>query len=111
MRHDSIKLKWELGYPAQDGSGSLKWTTAVVPGAVQLDVANAEGYGPHFYAQSWRDYLWMEDCSFIYRCSFYQPKMKEGRDFFISKGIDYNFEVSFNGIRIQARGDVYSGSA
>ncbi len=109
MRHDSIILKWELGYPAQDGSGSLKWTTAGVPGAVQLDVANAEGYGPHFYAENWRDYLWMEDSSFIYHCSFYQPEMKVGeRLFFISKGIDYAFEVSFNGIEIHKQEGMFT---
>ncbi len=98
MRHESIKMNWELGYPSPGGSGELRWTGAKVPGAVQLDVAEAEGYGPWFYAENWRDYLWMEDCSFIYRSSFARPGLhKNERLYFFSKGIDYTFEIILNG--------------
>lgn len=98
MKHELNYLVWELGYPSDEGSGKLRWTRAKVPGAVQLDVAEAEGYGPWSFAENWKDYLWMEDCRFTYRCMFSRPGLKEKEKlFFFSKGIDYSFKILFNG--------------
>ena len=105
-------LDWELGYPGPGGSGQLIWTRARVPGAVQLDIAEAEGYGPFVYAENWKDYLWMEDCSFMYRCKFGHPELKEGeRLYFVSKGIDYAFEISFNGHEMLKQEGMFSSGA
>jgi beta-mannosidase len=61
-------------------------------------VARAEGYGPHEYGENWKDYLWMEDREFIYRCRFSRPELEEGERFwFLARGIDYHFEVLLNG--------------
>ncbi len=57
-----------------------------------------KAYGPWYYAENWKDYLWMEDCSFTYRCRFPRPELREKeRLFFFSKGIDYAFKITFNG--------------
>lgn len=98
MAKEIIKLKWELGYRLPGEPELEKWTSAGVPGAVQLDVAKAEGYKPWFKGDNWKDYLWMEDCSFIYRGSFDKPDLGLGEKlYFISKGIDYTFTISING--------------
>ena len=51
-------LEWWIQYERPDDAGVLHRAPATVPGAVQLDVALAEGYGPYYYAENWKDYLW-----------------------------------------------------
>jgi beta-mannosidase len=96
---DPLKLEWWVEYQKDGDPGKLVRTAATVPGAVQLDVALSEGYGPYYYADNWKDYLWMEDREFVYVSTFFKPRMKEGeRLVFSSLGIDYAFEILFNGI-------------
>ena len=96
-----IELEWELGYRANEGSGELKWTESRVPGAIQLDIAKAEGYDPYYYAENWSDYLWMENQEFFYRSEFEKPDMEAGqRLIFHSQGIDYKFEINLNGEKL-----------
>lgn len=96
---DPMKLEWWVEYRKPDEPGNKQKSAATVPGAVQLDVALAEGYGPYYYAENWKDYLWMEDQEFAYVSTFSKPRMKDGeRLVFCSKGIDYAYEILFNGI-------------
>jgi beta-mannosidase len=98
---EKINLKWELGYSKNAGTVPSKWVPAVVPGAVQLDIAKAEKYGPHYFAENWKDYLWMEDVYFTYRTSFKKPALNgDERLHFLSKGIDYEFEIWLNNEKI-----------
>ena len=91
-------LKWELGYAKTEHESPQKWILATVPGAVQLDIAKAEKYAPYFYAEHWKDYLWMEDQFFTYRTNFSKPETTAGeRVVFVSKGIDYRFKIFMNG--------------
>jgi beta-mannosidase len=101
LNQSIIPLKWELGY-IPDGTGkTMKWIPATVPGAVQLDVARAEQYATWYYAENWKNYLWMEDLYFTYRSSFRKPELKPGeRLFFFSAGIDYAFDILLNGEKI-----------
>lgn len=70
---------------------------AVVPGAVQLDWAAAHGWEPHWYADNWRQYDWMEDSHWVYRSRLKLPPEAAGRRvFFLCGGIDYRFEVWHN---------------
>lgn len=93
-----IPLKWELGYTKTAAENPSNWIPATVPGAVQLDIAKAEKYGPLCYAENWKDYLWMEDQYYTYRTSFSKPALSSGeRYIFISKGIDYQFKIFLNG--------------
>ncbi len=94
-------MNWELGYSSNYEAQPEKWIPASVPGAVQLDIAKAENYQPYFYAENWKDYLWMEDCYFTYRTTFDKPELAPGENLhFISKGIDYQFEIFINGEKI-----------
>ncbi|MFC2089698.1 glycoside hydrolase family 2 protein [Bacteroidota bacterium] len=93
---EKISLRWQIEYKLP-GTETVKSTEAAVPGAIQLDIARAEQYGPHYFAENWKDYLWMEDEFFTYRTSFSNPSKKENeRLFFVSKGIDYSFEIFLN---------------
>jgi beta-mannosidase len=93
-----IQLKWELGYSKSASENPTKWIPSTVPGAVQLDIAKAENYAPWFYAEHWKDYLWMEDQFYTYRTTFAHPETtKNERCFFVSKGIDYQFKIFLNG--------------
>ncbi|NJO69615.1 MAG: hypothetical protein HC830_10315 [Bacteroidetes bacterium] len=95
------ELKWELGYAKSRNDAPVKYIPAVIPGAVQLDIARSEKYDPHFYAENWKDYLWMEDQFYIYRTLFNKPQLEEDqRLFFISRGIDYQFEIFINDEKI-----------
>lgn len=95
---DPPNLIWELNYSSENDPAQRKWIEATVPGAVQLDVAKAEGYGAYYYAENWKDYLWMEEREFVYRTLFPKPEMEVGeRLVFHSLGIDYEFEIYLNG--------------
>ena len=94
-------LTWEIGYASGINDVPAQWYPATVPGAVQLDLAKALKYGIYFYAENWKDYLWMEDQYFTYRTSFNKPAIGENQKcYFISKGIDYEFEILLNGEKI-----------
>ena len=91
-------LKWELGYSKTAEDIPSKWIPATVPGAVQLDIAKAEKYEPYYFAEHWKDYLWMEDQFYTYRTTFLKPELSSGeRLVFVSKGIDYQFLILLNG--------------
>ncbi|HEY3372132.1 MAG TPA: glycoside hydrolase family 2 TIM barrel-domain containing protein [Prolixibacteraceae bacterium] len=91
-------MKWELATTKTATEIPSKWITATVPGAVQLDIAKDEKYSTLYYAENWKDYSWMEDQFYTYRTSFTKPELKSHeRYFFISKGIDYQFQVFLNG--------------
>lgn len=95
------ELKWELAYAKDLNSPPSKFVPASVPGAVQLDIANAEKYGPFFYGENWKDYSWMEDQYYIYKTSFSKPELKNGEKlFFTSKGIDYQFQIVLNNEKV-----------
>lgn len=106
---DPVELEWWVEYHSQDDPGKLRRTAATVPGAVQLDIAQAEAYAPYYYADSWKDFLWMEDQEFIYVSSFPKPRMNNGeRLLFKSLGIDYAFEIIFNGKNILSQEGMFT---
>ena len=99
--HDSgqnINLEWQIGYHTTETEEPAAWYASTVPGAVQLDVMQAENYKqPWWYADNVLQFDWMEDVWFTYRTSFNKPALqKEERLFFCSKGIDYQFKIYLN---------------
>lgn len=102
-------LKWELGYSKSASETPAKWIPATVPGAVQLDIAKAEKYAPYFYAEHWKDYLWMEYQFYTYRTQFSKPDLEAGeRAVFVSKGIDYQFRIFLNGVELLAQEGMFT---
>jgi beta-mannosidase len=103
------EMKWELGYAATSVARPVKWIPATVPGAVQLDIAKAENYQPFYYAENWKDYLWMEDNFYTYRSTFKKQELAPGERFcFISKGIDYQFEIYLNSEKLFEQEGMFS---
>jgi len=93
-----FELTWEVGFTRNEDQAPEKRVKATVPGAVQLDWARAEGWGPYTYGDNWKDYLWMEDVYWSYTARLDLPDRKEDeRIYFVCKGVDYRFKVKLNG--------------
>lgn len=98
------ELVWVIGYHSKKELKPTEWYPAKVPGAVQLDFARAKGWGDHNYAENWKDYRWMEDVYWTYKTSFSAPDLEANkRIYFVSKGIDYEFEIILNDKQIFAQ--------
>jgi len=109
VAQDTLELNWTLVYEDEDAPGNLLIAEATVPGAIQLDIAKNEGYGPYYYGENWKDYLWMEDREFVYVSNFVKPSMKDGeRLVFRSLGIDYEFEIIFNGKKLLSQEGMFT---
>lgn len=97
----SAVLSWEVGYNSSIDNLPEEWHPATVPGAVQTDYARAKDWKPFYVAENWKDYLWMEDVFWTYRTQFDKPELlEEELLFFVSKGIDYEFDILLNGKKI-----------
>lgn len=106
---DKIELKWELGVSVAAYEQPDHWIPAEVPGAVQLDVARAEGYGPYWWNDNFLDYKWLESMFITYRTSFPMPNVPEDHSlFFISKGIDYKFGIYLNGEKVHEQEGMFT---
>lgn len=90
-------LNWQLGYSDTKDKKPSNYISAIVPGAVQLDIARSENYPDYNYADNFKLFRWMEDMYYTYRTEFSMPKLNQGELlWFVSKGIDYQFEIYLN---------------
>ncbi len=97
MMKKKIFLTWQTGHHSEKTEKPVDFIPASVPGAVQLDFAKANDYGAFWYAKNWKDYLWMEDTYWTYRADFSKPETDDYQKIlFISKGIDYQYEIYLN---------------
>ncbi len=105
---DPAPLTWTVGHHPTADARPGRWYEAAVPGAVQLDLARAEGYPPWTFADNWKDYRWTEDVFWTYRARFGRPGTGEDRVFFVSLGIDYAFDVFVNGVHLLTQEGMYT---
>lgn len=104
-----LPLPWVVGHHSSPTNHPDNWYEAEVPGAVQLDMAKAQHYGPYQYAENWKYYRWMEDSFFTYRAYFAQPVLSSGeRLIFSSRGIDYRFDIRLNGELLLAQEGMFT---
>ena len=90
-------MHWVVGHHETKNTDPKEWYKAIVPGAVQLDYADGKNMGDYNYGENWREYLWMENVYWTYKTSFPKPSILENqRCLFVSKGIDYKFEILLN---------------
>ncbi len=108
MARDRHELDWSVGYAHAAADDPGEWFAAAVPGAVQLDVARARGLDRWWYADNWQDYRWMEDCWWSYRARLPESPVDGGRVVFVSRGIDYAFEVRLNGRCLHRQEGMYT---
>jgi beta-mannosidase len=96
----NLDLKWEVGIPNQSESPG-KYFPATIPGAVQLDIAKFGQYPSYTISDHYKKFEWMEDMFYTYRTSFKKPAFSgDERLFFVSRGIDYQFEIYLNDRKI-----------
>ncbi len=89
-----------MGFHQELNQVPSEWVPATVPGAVQLDYAKAHQWPPHWIADNFRDYAWMEDVFWTYRASVTTPVGGKENDrlFLVIGGVDYRFQISINGV-------------
>ncbi len=103
------KLNWNVGYTDNSEISPNKRVPAQVPGAVQLDWAEAEGWDDYKFADNYRNYKWMEDVFWVYSSKLDFTNLSEDqRLYFISKGIDYKFEIKINQEKIYEQEGMFS---
>ena len=73
------------------------WFPATVPGNIQEDYGKANGFPDHNFGDNCKLYEALEDDGWLYRTEVIaEPKAGE-RVFFVTKGIEYEYEVRLNG--------------
>lgn len=65
-------------------------------GNVQQDYAVANGWGDVHYGENCKDYLKLEDKSWIYRTDFKKSDIGDRELYFVSYGIDYECDIYIN---------------
>lgn len=110
IRNRNIEpLAWAVGHAPDKETAPERFFPASVPGAVQLDIARAEGYPDYNVADNYRRMTWMEDRFFTYRADFDAPRLGPDEElWFVSKGIDYRYEIRLNGTLLGAREGMFS---
>jgi beta-mannosidase len=92
------ELDWKIGYTKELGVPPDELVPAQVPGAVQLDWARAHCWPDYTYADNFKAYAWMEDVYWCYSATLNFRELSDGaRLFFVSRGIDYQFQIKLNG--------------
>jgi len=101
-------LKWELGYCTEENQLPDKFIPSIVPGSVQLDIARDENYPDYNYSDNFKLFRWMEDKYYTYRTKFDLPDLQSDEKlWFVSKGIDYQFDIYINNELIHSQKGMY----
>lgn len=90
-------LNWQVGYCNTASSRPEDYFPATVPGAVQLDYAAAYELPDHNYEMNFEQYQWMQEKFWVYKAEFDATNVVNKRLFFVSKGIDYQYDIYING--------------
>lgn len=104
-----IMLDWMVGCASSVKQVPDTFIPAVVPGAVQLDWARAQGWAAVEEVGNVADYDWMEDSFWRYRTRLPQFTLDGNeRLFFICGGVDYQCEVRLNDELLLAHEGMFS---
>ena len=88
---------WVLSHASEKCGTPIDPVPATVPGAVQLDYANAKNYAPYYYGLNFKQFDWMEDEFFFYDTTL-DFNINDGETALLCfDGIDYRFEISLDG--------------
>lgn len=88
--------------------GSAEWFPATVPGNIQRDYALFQGWGDLNYGDNCKQYLEIEDSAWFYHTSFDVSVQAGQRVVFVTKGIDYEYEIFLNGESLYRHEGLYS---
>ena len=81
---------------------------AEVPGNIQYDYGVANNFKDVYYADGCRQYEALEDDAWEYSTSLEYTRAEGERIYFVSKGIDYKYEIFLNGEKIYANEGMYT---
>ena len=102
-------LDWKVGHAPSAEVEPERWVPAVVPGAVQLDWARAEGWPPYWYGGNFASYRWMEDVYWTYRARVGGAACSgDERLIFVCGGVDYRFAVLWEGLVIHEQEGMFT---
>lgn len=106
---ETRSLEWRVGWTDAADVNPTTFVPAKVPGAVQLDWANAQGWPPYWQGQNADAYDGLEDHFWIYETTLAVPQLSDGRRlFFVCGGIDYQFDITLNGRVLHSQEGMYS---
>jgi beta-mannosidase len=109
MKKSTVELQWSVGHHANADATPKRFVPAQVPGAVQLDWARAESWPPHWFAENFRAYDWMEDCFWTYRAQIPTVAVGDGeRLFFACQGVDYEWELWLDDEKLHAQEGMFA---
>jgi beta-mannosidase len=99
QQRDRLQLEWKLGFSGGLSERPREWVPATVPGAVQADYAAQAGIAELFRAESLPRIQWAEDRYWWYAATIgpARPADHDRRRIFVAKGVDYQFQIRFNG--------------
>ncbi len=93
-----LSCTWTVAPLEKPDQQAETFIDALVPGAVQLDWARSQGWPEAEHSQSWKQYTWMEDRCWLYRCQADVPvPAADQRLHFVCGGIDYAFQIRLSG--------------
>ena len=90
-------LDWLVGYKAAEDGVCGEMFPAAVPGAVQLDWANAHGLPEYWSGENFKQYECLEDKYWVYQTRLKVPCGVRERVLFYCGGIDYRYKISIDG--------------
>lgn len=96
-----IKPTWKVGVSDTRDQEPGEYFDAVVPGSVLLDYMKAKNDPPFYFNDNFTRYHPLEDKFWRYRATFTKPAIPADHNlYFISRGIDYEFEILINNTSI-----------
>jgi beta-mannosidase len=95
----TFPLHWTVGHTPDLKMPPDTFVPATVPGAVQVDWAQAQNWEPFWKGSNVEHYRWMENVCWVYRSQLDLPEVPPDQTlFWILEGVDYHFEVRVNGV-------------
>ena len=108
-KSSKMHLVWQTGHHKTLTDRPEQWLPATVPGAIQMDMIPALEHPDWQFSDRYKQFLWMEDVFWTCRSRFPQPELApEQRLLFISKGIDYRFEIHLNERKIHEQEGMFT---
>ena len=80
---------------------------ATVPGCIQRDYAAAKGFGDVQYADNCRAFEALENDEWEYSAILQYERAVGERVVFVSRGIDYRYEIRLNGVLLDSYDGMY----
>lgn len=99
---------WMLSHTKDLTQAATEPIPAHVPGAVQLDYAQALGYEPYYYGMNFRQFDWMEDEFFLYTATLdFTCGAGECAKLHLS-GIDYRYDILIDGETVHSGEGIFT---